>query len=316
MKNLSIAVPVYNTAPWLPRCLRSVLVDEALEDIELICVNDGSRDDSLALLRQYEKEYPQTLLVIDKENGGHGSAVNAALAAAAGRYFRVLDSDDWFDTPAFLRYLQQLKACSEDLVVTPYTQELTETGAELRYDYDYVRPGRVYTAHEIPSGPDRQYFTMAASTWKTSLLRKCGLQLLEKCSYVDMQYNAWPVPALEGQSMSRENLQRNVLQHQRVFCTIVEYYAAVKADLTAAQRAYLEQMLAFFYYSHIHLLQEMQGKRKRIKSLERWLSSISPTLYDRVSFPALRLSRTVSYLDLSLPTPIRRVGCRVLRLMS
>ena len=330
MKTLSIAVPVYNTAPWLPRCLRSVLVDEALDELELICVNDGSRDESAELLARFQSQYPDTLILIDKENGGHGSAVNAALEAATGRYFRVLDSDDWFDTPAFLSYLRQLCACTEDLIVTPYTQELMETGAEIAYDYNYLEPGRVYTARNIPSGPDRQYFTMAASSWKTSLLKSCGLHLLERSCYVDMQYNAWPIPALRslrlvpesvyryclgrtGQSMSPDALRKNAAQHQRVFCLLAEYCAASRSRMTLAQCAYLEQMLAFMYYSHIHLLQTLPRQRKQIQELERWLAALSPELFERVTFPALRVSRSLSYFDLALPASLRSLGSRVLR---
>ena len=331
MKTLSIAVPVYNTAHWLPRCLRSVLVDEALDELELICVNDGSRDESAELLARFQSQYPDTLILIDKENGGHGSAVNAALEAATGRYFRVLDSDDWFDTPAFLRYLRRLCACTEDLIVTPYTQEWMETGAEITYDYDYLEQERVYTARDIPSGPDKQYFTMAASSWKTSLLKSCGLHLLERCCYVDMQYNAWPIPALRslrlipesvyryclgrtGQSMSPDALRKNAAQHQRVFCLLAEYYAASKSRLTPAQRAYLEQMLAFMYYSHIHLLQELPRRREKIQRLDRRLLALNPELFERVAFPALRLSRSLSYFDLALPAPFRSLGSRILRL--
>lgn len=330
MKTLTIAVPVYNTALWLHRCLRSVLVEETLEELELICINDGSSDGSGDILRQYKTQFPETLVLIEKENGGHGSAVNAALTAATGRYFRVLDSDDWFDTPAFLRYLRQLKNATEDLIVTPYTQELTESGAEIIYDYAYLEKGRVYTAREIPSGPDRQYFTMASSTWKTALLRRCDLRLPERCSYVDMLFNAWPVPLLNslrlipesvyrycigrtGQSMSPENLRRNAAQHQRVFCLLAEYYAASRERMTAAQRAYLEQMLAFMYYSHIHLLKELPRRRKRVRRLEDWLCSCSPSLFDRVAFPSLRLSRTLFYADLALPAPLQQLGSRVLR---
>ena len=67
------------------------------EDVEIIIVNDGSKDDTLKIAREYEGKYPDIVRVVDKENGGHGDAVTAGLTHASGSYFKVVDSDDWVD---------------------------------------------------------------------------------------------------------------------------------------------------------------------------------------------------------------------------
>ena len=123
MKLLTIVIPTYNTERYLARCLDSLLTEEVLKELEILVVNDGSRDGSLAIARDYAARYPDTVTVIDKENGGHGSTINTGLQAATGRYFRVLDSDDWFDTCNFIKYFRALRHCREDVVITPYTQE-------------------------------------------------------------------------------------------------------------------------------------------------------------------------------------------------
>ena len=113
MKVLSIIVPVYNTEKYLRRCLDSVLVQEALPYLELIAVNDGSKDHSIDILREYQARFPENVVLIDKENGGHGSAVNAGIDAARGKYLRIVDADDWLDTaslPALLNALETAKA--------------------------------------------------------------------------------------------------------------------------------------------------------------------------------------------------------------
>ena len=70
MKTLSIAIPVYNTEDYIRRCLDSVLVQEALPYIELIIVNDGSKDSSPEIIREYQARFPENIVFIDKENGG------------------------------------------------------------------------------------------------------------------------------------------------------------------------------------------------------------------------------------------------------
>ena len=76
MKLLTVVVPVYNTERYINRCLDSLLVPETLEDLEVLVVNDGSRDRSAAIAEEYAAKYPKTVKVINKENGGHGSTIN------------------------------------------------------------------------------------------------------------------------------------------------------------------------------------------------------------------------------------------------
>ena len=113
MKVLSIVVPIYNVEKYLKRCLDSICVSEVLSDIEVILVNDGSKDNSIKIMKEYEKKYPNTIILIDKENGGHGSAVNAGIEHASGLYFKVVDSDDWVSQSAYMQILNRLKELLE-----------------------------------------------------------------------------------------------------------------------------------------------------------------------------------------------------------
>lgn len=89
---VSIVIPVYNVSKYLRPCLESALA-QTLKEIEIICVDDGSTDDSLQILREYE-ERDSRVVVIHKENGGYGKAVNTGMDAAKGEYFAILESDD------------------------------------------------------------------------------------------------------------------------------------------------------------------------------------------------------------------------------
>ena len=93
MKLLSFTVPCYNSAAYMGKCVESLL--KGGEDVEIIIVDDGSTDETAQIADDYAEKYPSVVRVIHKENGGHGSAVNAGIENAQGLFFKVVDSDDW-----------------------------------------------------------------------------------------------------------------------------------------------------------------------------------------------------------------------------
>ena len=109
MKILSIAVPCYNSQEYMRKCVDSLL--KGGEDVEILIVDDGSKDDTLKIARDYEEKYPTIVKAIHQENKGHGGAVNTGLAHATGLYFKVVDSDDWLNEEALKKALEVLKLC-------------------------------------------------------------------------------------------------------------------------------------------------------------------------------------------------------------
>ena len=106
MKILSIAVPCYNSQEYMRKCVDSLL--KGGEDVEILIVDDGSKDDTLKIARDYEEKYPTIVKAIHQENGGHGEAVNAGIRNATGLYFKVVDSDDWVNKEAYVQILKTL----------------------------------------------------------------------------------------------------------------------------------------------------------------------------------------------------------------
>ncbi|MCR4655591.1 MAG: glycosyltransferase family 2 protein, partial [Lachnospiraceae bacterium] len=107
MKLLSIAVPCYNSQDYMRRAIDCLLVGG--EDVEVIIVDDGSKDDTARIGDEYARKYPSIVKCVHQENGGHGEAVNTGLKNAEGTFFKVLDSDDWFKEEAYLAVLRKLK---------------------------------------------------------------------------------------------------------------------------------------------------------------------------------------------------------------
>ena len=119
MKILSIAIPCYNSAAYMRRCIDSLLPGG--EDVEILIVDDGSTKDNTAeIADEYEKKYPGIVKAIHQENGGHGEAVNAGLRNATGVYYKVVDSDDWVDVDVYLDIIKTLK----ELVAGPQTVDM------------------------------------------------------------------------------------------------------------------------------------------------------------------------------------------------
>lgn len=95
MAKVSVIVPVYNVEKYLAQCIESIL-NQTLKDIEVICVNDGSKDSSLSILKDFSSK-DDRVMVIDKENSGYGDTMNIGLSAATGEYISIVESDDFID---------------------------------------------------------------------------------------------------------------------------------------------------------------------------------------------------------------------------
>ncbi len=113
MVKISIIVPVYNVEKYLPKCLES-LIHQTLKDIEIICINDGSTDNSLSILKDYAKN-DSRIRIINKENGGISAARNSGINAAMGDFLSFIDSDDWIDLDFFEKLYLAAKKYSADI---------------------------------------------------------------------------------------------------------------------------------------------------------------------------------------------------------
>ena len=119
-KILSIVIPTFNMEKYLQNCLSSLIVDDpkALSLLDVVIINDGSTDKSLTIAQSFEERYNGVFRVIDKENGNYGSCINRGLKEAAGKYIKILDADDSFETSAFQDLIGVLCASDSDCILT------------------------------------------------------------------------------------------------------------------------------------------------------------------------------------------------------
>ncbi|MCR4672413.1 MAG: glycosyltransferase [Lachnospiraceae bacterium] len=200
-KVLSVAVPCYNSQDYVRRAVNSLL--QGKDRIEIIIVNDGSTDGTAAIAEQYVKEYPDTVRLISKPNGGHGDAVMTGLAAASAPYFRVLDSDDWLDRDSLLKLLDVLEGMKDpekaaDIVITNYVYEKVNEGKSHPVNYRKTLPAdRIFGWDEVGKFAIGSYILMHSATFRTELARSCGMKLPKHTFYVDHLYVCYPMTRVE-----------------------------------------------------------------------------------------------------------------------
>lgn len=118
MSKVSIVIPVYNAELYISRCLDSI-INQTYTDLEIICVNDGSKDNSLQILKKYQ-EKDERIFVIDKENAGVSEARNDAIKRSSGQYITFVDSDDWLEKDAIELMYKALIENNADVVRSNY----------------------------------------------------------------------------------------------------------------------------------------------------------------------------------------------------
>lgn len=271
-KLLSLIIPTYNMKALLPRCLDSLLVPGALERLEAIVVNDGSKDGSLAIANNYKERFPDTVTVIDKPNGNYGSTINAALPVAKGKYIKVLDSDDWFDSAALVKYLDALETVDADFIVTHFTvihpggkKELAKYNLYGKEPYEY---GKVYDLSYVLGGGYIRFFMMHAITYRTAMLRENGYVQTEGISYTDTEWDTYPMfyaknvvffdidlyqynMDREGQTMDPKVLNKSIAQQEKITEKILAFLDSHGLDnLDSDRQAFLRQ----YYLNRLRLI--------------------------------------------------------------
>ena len=198
MKLLSIIVPSYNSEDYLERCLDTLVTGGS--DVEVIVVNDGSTDGTERIAREYCEKYPDVVRLENKPNGGHGSAINRGLELAQGEYFKVVDSDDWFDQSAYRRAISTLHSQEGiDLLIVNYVYEYFYNGTRKTVRYGNVFPrDRVFGWNDTARFRVSQMLLMHSMIYRTQLLRNCGLRLPEHTFYVDNIFAYQPLPYVKN----------------------------------------------------------------------------------------------------------------------
>ena len=184
MKYISFVVPCYNSEEYMEKCIKSLLIGK--DDVEIIIIDDGSKDNTGKIADKYQKRYPNIVKAIHQENGGHGEGINVGLKHATGKYFKVVDSDDWLDEDAYKKLLKEIKHIDTDLVVCNYVYTYTDGRSDQVISFANVYDeGRVLTWDDIHKFSLTQYPSLHSMMYKKSVLDKSNIDLPKHVFYED-----------------------------------------------------------------------------------------------------------------------------------
>ena len=296
---LGIGIPSYNGEKYLDRCIPTFIHKDIMEKIEVIIVNDGSTDNTKKIAEKYQKMYPDTVFVINKENGGHGSAVNAALEFTSAKYYKVVDCDDWVDTSKLVKLVNFLENNDVDIVTNTYETVDMVTGYSNRIANDGYEYGKIYNFSELHV--KNLYLSIHSTTYKTDILKKNNIKLQENTFFVDVEYQLLPTPYIKtiaflndivykymignvNQSVNIDNFVKRYDHHDRVVKRIIEFLK--KAKLSENQYLYVESVFLQVLNTHYNLSSyydsdEDRGRKRSIE-FDKYLLKNNKLLYEKL----------------------------------
>ena len=303
----------------MDKCIESIMAfEDGRGDLEILIVDDGSTDDTPRKADEWHERYPDTIYVVHKENGGHGSAVNAGLEYARGRYFKVVDSDDWLDEQAMRPIMRYLVSQSElrdacDLVVANYVYEKVYENTRTVIDYKNVFPtDGEFTWDDIGRFRPSQYLLMHSVIYRTELLRDINLKLPEHCFYVDNIFVYVPLPAVytiryfdvdmyryfigrEGQSVNEETMMRRIDQQLRITRVMIDSIDLEGDVVQKKLRRYMENYLSMMMCIcsvFLRMINTPESEQKR-RDIWNYLKTKRPEVYRRIRANVLNLGTNI-----------------------
>ena len=316
MKLLTVAIPCYNSQDYMEHAVETALVGG--EDIEILLVNDGSTDETAAIADRLEKEHPTIIKAIHKENGGHGSAVNTGLANASGVYYKVLDSDDWFDREALLKIMDILRnfvhdGNGVDMLLANYVYEKPSLHKHKSIRYDGVFPeNQVFGWNEVKRFKMSQNILMHSVIYRTKMLRDCNLELPEQTFYVDNLFVYNPLPYVktmyyvnvdlyryfigrEDQSVNEKVMMGRIDQQIKVNKMMIDAHDLTKIKNKKLRSYMVKYLTMIMTVSSVFLIKE--GTEESLAKREE--------LWDYLKTQNKGMFRMVNKMALSKPMQIR-----------
>lgn len=314
-KTLSIVIPSYNVEKYIDKCLKSFVEISCLKDIEILIVNDGSTDRTAEIAQKYANEYPSSFILLNKENGGHGSTINYAIPQATGKYFKVVDGDDWVDTKKMPEFVKMLKKLNSDMISNDFdiiedgTWKLRERRKAVKNSYHYDKEWGFAEAVTEPP------ITIHSLTVKTEILKNNPIKLDEHCFYEDQEYILYPIPycttityspislyqyrvGRAGQSIDVNVMVRRQSQHMRIIESLLRYSDLHADSLPTYKKQYFNRMIAEVIDDEYRIYLAKGADKNNVYemiALDKRLKKKYPAIYASCSRKSVWLIRKTHY---------------------
>lgn len=295
-KILSISIAAYNVENFICETLDSLIIPEIIDKLEIFVVDDGGTDKTTELAKEYQKLYPDSIKIVNKENGGYGSTVNYSIQHATGKYFKLLDGDDWYVKEGLKNLVDKLEETDADVVVNSMFKGSDKDNLKEVKTWKY-EADRVYSIGkdhiEVP-------LAMWVLTYKTSRLKESNLSLPLHRLYTDQLYCTIPFAYMntiqyfdfsvycyrvgrQEQSVSVPSKVKHINNELDVCEDIVKFCASQKLN---KNYKYILYRSATYYrntYMALLLLPICKNSMIRIKKYEEKICNISPEIIEKAS---------------------------------
>lgn len=301
---LSIIVPVYGVEKYIDKCLNS-LVKQSLKEIEVIVVNDGTKDNSQKIVDKYVKKYPDKIKSYIKENGGQGSARNYGLKKASGEYIGYVDSDDFVEKDMYKKLYNKAKENNYDIVVC----------GNYNVSEDYQNKNIDAFINNYNTDLENIFFGKMAvwnKIYKRDILIKNKLEFKEKVWYEDLAFTLKAIMnsntfafideplydylIREGSTMNNSNVQRN-LEILDAFNDILSYIQHNKKEEYFSKIEFLA--IDHIYISAIVRVLKAEAddkvKRETINKLIDYMNKKFPNYKNNKYINTLSKNRKIIY---------------------
>lgn len=301
---VSVIVPVYNVEKYIDKCLNS-LVKQSLKEIEIIVVNDGTKDNSQKIIDKYVKKYPDKIKSYIKENGGQGSARNYGLKKASGEYIGYVDSDDFVEKDMYKKLYNKAKENNYDIVVC----------GNYNVSEDYQNKNIDAFINNYNTDLENIFFGKMAvwnKIYKRDILIKNKLEFKEKVWYEDLAFTLKAIMnsntfafideplydylIREGSTMNNSNVQRN-LEILDAFNDILSYIQHNKKEEYFSKIEFLA--IDHIYISAIVRVLKAEAddkvKRETINKLIDYMNKKFPNYKNNKYINTLSKNRKIIY---------------------
>lgn len=298
-KLLTISVAAYNVEKYLDKLFDSILKAKKINDIEVLIINDGSKDCTAEITKKYERQYPGIVYLIDKENGGHGSTINRGIKEASGKYFRALDGDDWLDTEGLNKLLNVLKDIDSDMILMDY-KTCYEGGDTILEKVSNLDGNVLFKIDDVIN--KLPYMRYHSVIYKTTFLQEHNIELDEHCFYVDTEFMLYPLRYLETliylnwplycyriglgeQSVSSVGRKRHIEDSKKVAHCLLEFYNKLPDSIGENRKKYIENGIAAhcsFHLNSLLLFAPTKEIKQEIMSFDRFVKNISLVIYKQI----------------------------------
>lgn len=297
-KLLTISIAAYNVENYIIECLEPFTKCKRINDIEIFIIIDGGTDGTLEKAKAFEKEYPNSIIIVEKENGGWGSTVNYGIEHASGKYFKQLDGDDYFLGENIDELIDYLDLINADIIISPF-YTFDDRNGEIIEKAGNEKKDKYGKEFEIREVSEDIIMSMHAMAIKTQILKENNLRLIEKCFYTDIEYIikvmrlvnsvaffAKPIYmyrlSRDGQSCGMKGLIKHYKEHEFVTYTILKDYDLHKKDYSGYLDTIIKKRIEKLVGAQYGIFSMLEANPRHYRELTKYnntLKSLYPYFY-------------------------------------